>query len=100
VAGADAAVDGGPRLQGRVEIVEQLGSESLVYFRTDELDVVEIGERPLELKGAVCARLRAGTPYGPGDAIELAISPPSVRLFDAGSGRAVLSEQAAPAPVR
>jgi multiple sugar transport system ATP-binding protein len=81
-------------VSGRVEIVEQLGSESFVYFRTDDLDVLEIGDRPLDLKGALCARLRAGVRYEPGDPIELAIAPASVRLFDSDSGRAVLVERA------
>jgi ABC-type sugar transport system ATPase subunit len=81
------------RISGRVEIVEQLGSESFVYFRTDDLDVIEVGDRPLELKGALCARLRAGVRFDPGDPIELAIARASIRLFDADSGQSVLAER-------
>jgi multiple sugar transport system ATP-binding protein len=94
LAGSDIAAGergGDPRIAGQVEIVEQLGSESFVYFKTDDLEVMEVGERPLELKGALCARLRAGVRYEPGDAIELAIAPASVRLFDSDSGRSVLA---------
>jgi multiple sugar transport system ATP-binding protein len=97
LAGADMDADDGkgPRISGRVEIVEQLGSESFVYFRTDDLDVMEIGDRPLELKGALCARLRAGIRFDPGDLIELAIARASIRLFDGDSGLSVLSERSA-----
>jgi multiple sugar transport system ATP-binding protein len=97
LAGADMDADDGasPRISGRVEIVEQLGSESFVYFRTDDLDVMEIGDRPLELKGALCARLRAGIRFDPGDLIELAIARASIRLFDGDSGRSVLSQRSA-----
>jgi multiple sugar transport system ATP-binding protein len=96
LAGADmeAADDGeNARISGRVEIVEQLGSESFVYFRTDDLDVIEVGDRPLELKGALCARLRAGVRLDPGDLIELGLARSSIRLFDAESGHSVLAER-------
>ena len=82
-----------PRLRGRVEIVEQLGSESFVYFRTEDMEVMEVGDRPLDLKGALCARLRAGARYLPGDPIELAIDPACVRLFDNASGSSLLAER-------
>jgi multiple sugar transport system ATP-binding protein len=97
LAGADMDADDGdsPRISGRVEIVEQLGSESFVYFRTDDLDVMEIGDRPLELKGALCARLRAGIRFDPGDLIELAIARASIRLFDGDSGASLLSQRSA-----
>ncbi len=93
--GDSSGAEDAPRVHGRVEIVEHLGSESIVYFRTDDLDVLEVGERPLELKGALCARLRSGTRYAPGDLVELAIAPESVRLFDPKDGRSLLAERAA-----
>ena len=76
---------------GRVEIVERLGSESFVYFRADGLDVLALGDRPLELQGALCARLESGIGYEPGDRIELRVEGAVLRLFDHESGRAVLS---------
>ena len=82
-------------LRGRVEIVEHLGSESFVYFRTEDLPVLEVGDRPRELEGTLCARLRAGSNYQAGDAIELAIEPERVRMFEGHTGRALLSRQSA-----
>jgi multiple sugar transport system ATP-binding protein len=93
VADADSVAAGDqPSVRGRVEIVEQLGSESFVYFRTDELEVVDVGERPIELQGAICARIRAGTRLEPGDPLELGIDPANMRLFDGTSGTSVLFE--------
>jgi multiple sugar transport system ATP-binding protein len=83
------------QINGRIEIVEDLGPESCVYFRTDDLDVVDIGERPQELQGALCARLRAGVPLQVGDRIELAIRREGARLFDAGTGKAVTAKPVA-----
>ncbi len=79
----------GAQISGRIEIVEDLGPESCVYFRTDDLDVVDIGERPQELQGALCARLRAGVPFQVGDLIELAIRRENVRLFEDQTGKAI-----------
>ena len=76
-------------ISGRIEIVEDLGPEYCVYFRTDDLDVIDIGERPRELQGALCARLRAVVPFQLGDLIELAIRRENVRLFDSETGRGI-----------
>jgi multiple sugar transport system ATP-binding protein len=76
---------------GQVEVVEQLGSEALVYFRAEGLEVLEVGDRPVELRGALCARLSAGVQYEPGDRIDLTLRSELLRLFEEGTGRSVLS---------
>jgi multiple sugar transport system ATP-binding protein len=78
-------------VRGQVEFVERLGSESFVYFKADRLDVLEIGERPLELRGTLCARMPPGVRYGPGAPIDLTIKSDLVRLFDPESGDALLN---------
>ena len=83
--------DGHDTVRGLVEVVEQLGSESLVYFRAEHLEVLEFGDRPVELRGALCARLPASVEYEPGDRIDLRVQGRLVRLFDRDGGRAVLS---------
>ena len=74
---------------GNVDIVERLGSESFVYFRDPEIDVLEIGERPLELAGTMCARIPAGVRYQPGSHIGFSADSSMVRLFDKDSGTAL-----------
>jgi multiple sugar transport system ATP-binding protein len=78
-------------VRGQVEVVERLGSESFVYFRAEGLDVIEIGERPMELQGTLCARLAPGIRYEPGDVMELEIRAEQVRLFSPETGAAVLA---------
>jgi multiple sugar transport system ATP-binding protein len=89
--GGGAAGSGRAPISGQVEVVEQLGSESFVYFRADGLEVLEMGDRPVELRGALCARLPAGVEYEPGDRIELGVKSHLLRLFEQDSGQAVLS---------
>jgi multiple sugar transport system ATP-binding protein len=79
-------------IRGQVEVVEQLGSESFVYFRTEGLEVLEIGDRPVELRGALCAKLPASIEYEPGDRIDLSVRAELLRLFEPDSGQAILSK--------
>src|SRR5260221_12880668 len=57
--------DGLAMLTAEIEVTEQLGPETYAYFRVDGLDVVEIGERSVELAGALSARLDPRTSAEP-----------------------------------
>ena len=90
----DASVtpaNGRALLPAFVEIAEQLGPETFAYVRIDGLDVVEIGERPVELAGALACRLDGRSSIGPGQHLELAIDPTALHLFDPDSGASLLS---------
>src|SRR5205823_11415317 len=66
----DARMDGGDSrtvMPALVEITEQLGPETYAYFRVEGLDVVEIGDRPVELAGALSARLDPRTRAAAGE---------------------------------
>jgi multiple sugar transport system ATP-binding protein len=89
----DAALhrDGGRTVvPAEVEITEQLGPETLAYVRVEGVEVVEIGERPVELAGALSARLDPRTTAAPGQRIELAINPEGVHVFDLESGESLV----------
>jgi multiple sugar transport system ATP-binding protein len=74
---------------GEVDFVEQLGAEAFVYFRPQAVEVLETADRPLELAGALCARLDPRLRLAPGAPVVAEIDPERVRLFDAGTGNAV-----------
>jgi multiple sugar transport system ATP-binding protein len=89
----DAALhrDGGRAVvPAEVEIIEQLGPETLAYVRVEGVEVVELGDRPVELAGALSARLDPRTTAAPGARIELAINPEGVHLFDLESGESLV----------
>jgi multiple sugar transport system ATP-binding protein len=68
--------DGDVRLEGRVEVVEPLGSETLI--------TVAVGEHRL------VARFPPRTGISSGELVELAFDPAHVHLFDPESGASVL----------
>jgi len=84
----DAPGAGG--LRATVEITEQLGPEVIAYVRIDGLATVDLGERPVELNGALAVRLDARTQVRPGAPVTLAADVEQVHLFDAESGAALL----------
>ena len=86
-AGNGAAAAG--TLRGEVDFVEQLGAEAFVYFRPDAAEVLETADRPLELEGALCARLDPRLRLEPGDPISVSVDPHLVRLFDRATGEAI-----------
>jgi multiple sugar transport system ATP-binding protein len=86
-----AAANGRPVLGADVEITEQLGPETLAYVRVASLETVELGERPVELAGALAARLDPHTHASPGGRLELSVDLDQVHLFDLGSGASLLS---------
>jgi multiple sugar transport system ATP-binding protein len=87
-----AGGDSGPVLSAEIEIAEQLGHETYAYFRVDGLEAVEIGERPVELAGALAARLDPRTSPAPGQRISLVVTLDAVQLFDPESGRSILGD--------
>ena len=89
----DARVHGdGSRtiVPAEIEITEQLGPETFAYFRVEGLDVVEIGDRPVELAGALSARLDPRTSAAPGERLNLAINAGGLHLFDLESGESLV----------
>jgi multiple sugar transport system ATP-binding protein len=89
----DARVDdsaGDAVLPAEVEITEQLGPETYAYFRVPGLDVVEIGDRPVELAGALSARLDPRTRAEAGGRLNLTVDPEGLHLFDPEAGRSLL----------
>ncbi len=69
-----------------VELTEQLGSETLVYFRADGIEAVRTGEGEVELGGALVARLDPRTEPASGERLRLGIDAERTHLFDASTG--------------
>ncbi len=80
-----------PVLPAVVEITEQLGSETYAYFRVDGLEVVQLGDRPIELGDVLCARLDPRTTASAGSLLRVAVDVEGLRLFDPETGRALLT---------
>src|SRR3954470_1376840 len=78
-------------LPAEIEVTEQLGPETYAYFRVAGLDVVEIGERSVELAGALSARLDPRTRAEPGQRVDLTVELSRIHLFDPESGNSVLA---------
>jgi multiple sugar transport system ATP-binding protein len=89
---SDAARDAKPVLRAHVEVTEPLGPETLAYFRVDGLDVVELGDRPIELAGVMCARLNPRTRAVQGAPLELEVDTAGLRLFDPETGQSILAD--------
>jgi multiple sugar transport system ATP-binding protein len=83
--------NGQTTVPAEIEITEQLGPETFAYFRVEGLDVVEIGDRPVELAGALSARLDPRMNAAPGETIGLAINPGGLHLFDLESGDSLIA---------
>ena len=86
-----AGQDGLAVLPAEIEVTEQLGPETYAYFRVPGLDVVEIGERSVELAGALSARLDPRTSAEPGQRVSLTVNLARIHLFDPESGSSVLA---------
>jgi multiple sugar transport system ATP-binding protein len=76
-------------IRAEVDVAEQLGPETYVYFRVPGFDVVEVGERPADLEGSLCARLDPRTNAAPAEKLDLVLDPHGIRLFDPQSGLAL-----------
>jgi multiple sugar transport system ATP-binding protein len=86
-----SAQDGLNAVPAEIEVTEQLGPETYAYFRVPELDVVEIGERSVELAGALAARLDPRTSAIPGQRMNLNVNLSRIHLFDPSTEQSVLA---------
>jgi multiple sugar transport system ATP-binding protein len=93
------------RLEGTVDLVEELGAEKLVHFRidatrlsaTDELvmtgdedpDTLEAGEIGSETAAAGVARVGAGSAIAAGSRVVFAVDTERLHLFDPRTGEAL-----------
>jgi len=89
-----ADVRGRPLVSATIEVTEQLGPETVAYFRIDGVHAEEIGERPVELGGALAARLDPRTTAEPGDTMNLVADLEGAQLFDPASGQSLLARDA------
>jgi multiple sugar transport system ATP-binding protein len=93
----DMAVDGsggsGAILEGDVELVEALGSEQLVHFRTDATVLRSErteGLEPAELNDELnVARIDPRVKVAVGDRVPFAIAPERIEFFDPDTGAAI-----------
>ncbi len=69
-----------------VELTEQLGSETLLYFRADGIEAELSSEGEVELGGALVARLDPRTQASPGERLVLGIDAERAHLFDPATG--------------
>jgi len=76
-----------------IEVIEQLGAESYVYVRISGVETIAFGDRPVELAGALCARVDGLLNLAVGEHIALGLRPELVRLFDMESGERRLAER-------
>ena len=72
-----------------VELTEQLGSETLLYFRADGIEAELSSEGEVELGGALVARLDPRTQASPGERLVLGIDAERAHLFDPATGDAL-----------
>jgi ABC-type sugar transport system ATPase subunit len=91
------AAAGLPRLEMTVDMVEELGNETLVYGEVPgEIASIEIDRAlPAPLPGSrarVAARLQGFTDAEPGETMPLGLRTDSVHVFDAASGAALKLE--------
>ena len=80
---------GGNHVPVRVELTEQLGSETLIYFRVDGIEAEQASEGEVELGGALVARLDPRTHAAPGEQITLGIDLERAHFFDSATGNAL-----------
>jgi multiple sugar transport system ATP-binding protein len=78
-AGSERAPD---RLPVTVELAEQLGSETLVYFRADDVEAERVSEVEVELGGTLVARLDPRALVSTGDRLELGVDLERAHFFD------------------
>jgi len=83
-----APAGGASVVRAEIDLAEQLGPETYVYFQVPGFEVVEVGERPADLEGSLCARLDPRTSAAPGESLDLVLDPNGVRLFDPQTGLA------------
>ena len=85
LAGAEAA---GSLLPVTIELTEQLGSETLLYFRADGIEAEQGAESDVEVElgGALVARLDPRTTADPGERLVLGVDIERAHFFDPATG--------------
>jgi multiple sugar transport system ATP-binding protein len=86
LAADDAARD---LLPVTVELTEQLGSETLLYFRVDGVEAEQSSEGEVQLGGALVARLDPRTEASPGERLAIGIDTDRGHFFDPPTGAAL-----------
>ena len=79
----------GSLLPVTVELMEQLGSETLLYFRADGVEAEQKSEGEVELGGALVARLDPRTHVVPGERLVLGVDIERAHFFDPSTGNAI-----------
>jgi multiple sugar transport system ATP-binding protein len=72
-----------------VHIVEDLGSESIVYVRSDTVVPAELAERPIELRGALALRCPARVRLALDDRVRVHAPVGELHAFAAATGEAL-----------
>jgi multiple sugar transport system ATP-binding protein len=93
---AEAADSAGPKLVGKVDLVEALGSELVVHFTIDANRVLAEGavdkdEAAAVRKGEGVARVAAKTPVKAGDKLTFAVDIEEMKFFDTQTGLSIRS---------
>ena len=84
------AVNGGASIDAEVAFTEELGPETLLYFRAPGLTRASMSDAPSrELEELFVARLAGDFAADPGSSIRLTVPHAQVRLFDPASGAAL-----------
>ena len=84
------AVNGGTAIDAEVAFTEELGPETLLYFRAAGLARASLSDEPSrELEELFVARVEGDFEADAGDPIRLTVSAGRVRLFDPASGAAL-----------
>jgi multiple sugar transport system ATP-binding protein len=78
-----------PKIAADVEIVEEVGPDMIAYFRSDGIDVVEVGDRPVELVGSLSARLNSRSRLVPGQSYTVGFTEEGLRFFDVETGESL-----------
>ena len=85
---------GGTELPATVEITEQLGSETLVYFRVEGVSaVLTSGDSEAALGGAFVARLDPRTRPQTGDRLQLALDLERAQFFEPAGGQSLRTDR-------
>src|SRR4029079_13673931 len=70
-----APAGGASVVRAEIDLAEQLGPETYVYFQVPGFEVVEVGERLADLERSLCARLDPRTSAAPGESLDLVLDP-------------------------
>ncbi len=77
-----------------VELLEDLGAETIAYVRPDGAPVAEVSDRPIELQGTLALRLPARVSLRLGERIAVRAELSEAHLFDPVGGDSLLERAA------